>query len=99
MAQFANGILVSVDYSTPLSGAPTYVAIGEIVEGDISGVTTKMIDATVHGDSYNTYIAGLKEPGDATLKLKFGTKNAQHQGRITRKGNSWFSSLTASWCP
>lgn len=91
MAQYANGITVGVDFSSVIGGTPTYTTIGEVVQGDISGVTTKMLDSTVHGDTYNTFIAGLRDPGDITVKVNFETLNATHQTLLSNQGAGPFA--------
>jgi uncharacterized protein YjdB len=73
VAQFANQSTYSVDFSNVLAGPPSYTLVGDIVNIDISGPTTDLLDATAHDDEWRERVDGLKDAGTLTVTVRFRT--------------------------
>jgi hypothetical protein len=91
MAQFANGVVVKVDYANTISGTPVYVTIGEVYDVSLGGLTADTIDATAHGDKWRAFIAGLKDGGDVTLSIHHETNTTAHANLFDNVGTGPFA--------
>lgn len=80
MAQFGNGVTWQFDSDKVLSETPTYeTAIGSVVSLDFSGPQIDLLDSTVHGETWRTRVAGLKDGGTASITVRFETNDATHK--------------------
>ena len=80
MAQFGNGVTWQFDPLKILTQTPAYgTAIGDVVSIDLSGPTVDLLDSTVHGETWRTRVAGLKDGGTATVTVRFETNDATHK--------------------
>jgi hypothetical protein len=96
MAQFANGVVIKVDYANTISGTPAYVTIGEVYDVSFGGLTADTVDATAHGDKWRRFIAALKDGGDATLSIHHETDNTGHANLFDNIGKGPFA-LKFEW--
>jgi predicted secreted protein len=80
VAQFGNGVTWQFDPLKLLTQTPSYgTAIGDLVSLDLSGPAIDMLDSTVHGETWRTRVAGLKDGGTASVTVRFETNDATHK--------------------
>lgn len=87
MGQFANGVTWRFDPANTLDGTTSYAsAIANVVDLQLSGPTTDLLDSTVHGDEWRTRVSGLKDGGTATITVRMETDDTTQKSIRDNQG-------------
>ena len=92
MAKFANGVTWGADFTALVADTPTYVEIAEVVAVNFDGITADAIDDTVHGDTWRTFVAGLKNGGTVSMTVRYGPET--HADLLDNVGEKFANEFT-----
>lgn len=103
-----NAAIWAVDWTSTISGSPSYTNVGEIVEVNFGGITADALDDTVHGNAWRTFTAGLKNGGTVDVTARFGPAThaalldnvgvkAAHKFTFPKEDSSASAALSIEW--
>ena len=94
MSQYANAITVEYDLAaTTATSTPSYTTLGEVYDVSGPSLSADALDGTAHGDSWRTFVGGLKDGGEISLSVRLETDNTSQVDLKDEIGNSFLVRL------